>query len=283
MSHVRIDVLQRAARRGGYAIPHLLGGTTELVVGQLRAAEQLRSPLAFGFAPEVLPMIPLEIALPVTVSAAEHAAVPVATQLEHTADFEMIVRAIRLGVSSVMFDGSQLPYEENVAGTAEVVRVANAFGVAVEAELGAVGGSAVRTQAPVEALLTEPEAVVDFVARTGVHSLAVSFGNAHGTYATLPELDYDRVREICSLVDIPIVMHGGSGLTAEQYRHSIEAGISDIHCYTAIAVRAWDDVGNRISALDDTPPYHEIVGHTVDFFCENALRIIEILGSRRTC
>lgn len=224
-------------------------------------------------------MIPLETALPLMITAAERASVPVATQLEHTDDFDTIMRAIRLGVSSVMFDGSHLSYEENVAGTAEVVRAANGAGVAVEAELGAVGGSAVRTQAPIDSLLTDPDVVVDFVARTGVHSLAVSFGNAHGAYAALPELDYDRVRKICSLVDIPIVMHGGSGLTAEQYRQSIESGISDIHCYSAIAARLWDRLDRQRQSPEDRPPYHEIAGHTIDFFCESALEIVDMFGS----
>lgn len=279
MSHIRIDRLQRAARAGGYAVPHLLGGTTEMVIGHLRAAEALRSPLAFGFAPEVFSMVPLELALPMIVNAAERATVPVATQLEHGHDFNTIMGAIQLGVSSVMFDGSALSYEENVKQTSEITRVAHAFGVAVEGELGAVGGSAVRGAEHAKSRLTDPETVVDFVSRTGVDSLAVSFGNVHGTYQALPELDYDRVRRICSLVDVPIVMHGGSGLTAEQYRASVEAGISNIHFYTAIARRTWDEVSQNIAALRDTPVYHEVVGFTAEFFCENARVVIEMLGS----
>lgn len=279
MGHVRIDQLQRQARQGGYAVPHLLGGTVEMAVGHIQAAEASRSPLALGFAPEVFSMVPLEVGLPMMVHAARQARVPVATQLEHGHDFETIMKAIRLGVSSVMFDGSDLPYDENVKQTRDIVKVAHAFGVAVEAELGSVGGSALSNVASKASLLTEPDDVVDFIARTGVDSLAISFGNVHGRYHGLPQLDFDRVRRIAEMVDTPLVMHGGSGLTAADYRQAVASGISNIHFYTAIAIRVWDHLQSSAGNSEAGPVYHEMVANTVDFFCLEATRVIDMLGS----
>lgn len=224
-------------------------------------------------------MVPLEHSLPMIVNAAQHARVPIATQLEHGRDFDTIMRAIRLGVSSVMFDGSDLPFEENIAQTREIVRVAHAFGVAVEGELGCVGGSAVRTTEGKESLFTEPEHVVEFVARTGVDTLAISFGNVHGHYSGQPCLDLERVRRISELVDIPLVMHGGSGLSAEDYRRVIESGISNIHFYTAIASGVWPHLNKIAETASAMPLYHEMVGWTVDHFYREAVHVIEMLGS----
>ena len=278
MSHVRIDKLQKEASKGGYAVPHLLGSNMEMVLGHIKAAEDKQSPLALGFAPEVFPMFPLEASLPMLVNAAERAGVPVATQLEHGHDFETIMKAIQLGVSSVMFDGSDLPYEENVMQTREIVKVAHAFGVAVEGELGCVGGSALTDAEIKESFMTEPDDVVDFVKRTGVDTLAVSFGNVHGRYQGQPNLDFDRVKKIISLVDTPLVMHGGSGLTADDYKGVVKSGVSNIHFYTAIAIKVWRHLQESVGD-NKTPVYHELVGYAVDHFCQAASEVIEMLGS----
>jgi fructose-bisphosphate aldolase class II len=279
MTHLRIDVLQRAARQGGYALPHFLGGTTEMVVAQIKAAEDCDSPLALGFAPEVFHMVPLDHSLPMIVNAARRAHVPVATQLEHGHDFDTVMKAIQLGVSSVMFDGSHLTFEENIAQTGEIVRIGHAFGVAVEGELGCVGGSAVADAPERTSMFTEPEDVAEFVARTGVDTLAISFGNVHGRYRGEPHLDTERVRRIAALVDTPLVMHGGSGLAAAAYRAAIEAGITNIHFYTGIAVGVWGHLKQAAGDPDATPVYHEMVGWTMDHFYRETVHVIEMLGS----
>ncbi len=260
-------------------MPHFLGATSEMVIGAIRAAEEQRSPLALGFAPEVFSMVPLTVAFPMMVSAAGYAAVPVATQLEHGHDLETIMKAIELGTLSIMFDGSYLPYEENVRRTREVVVAAHPRGVAVEAELGSVGGSAVDADQAVQSLFTDPEQVVDFVGRTGVDTLAVSFGNVHGRYHGVPDLDYDRIREISRRVATPLVMHGGSGLGAAEYRRSIQNGITNIHFYTGIAIGVWDRLLQGFRTRTDRPIYHEIAAASIDhFYCE-AKRVIDMLGS----
>jgi len=275
----KIADLQRRARKGGYALPHLLGGSIEMVVSQIKAAEDKASPIALGFAPEVFYMVPIEISFPLILSAAKIARVPVATQLEHGRDFNVIMRAIKLGVSSVMFDGSSLPYEENIEKTREIVKIAHAFDVCVEAELGSVGGSALRGEASKESYFTEPEMALDFVRKTNIDSLAISFGNVHGKYKGRPDLDYERVRKIVSLIDIPLVMHGGSGLEEEQYRKCIDSGISNIHFYTNVTTGLWSFLRKKIASLDSDPVYHEIVDWTMQYFYSQTVHVIEMLKS----
>jgi fructose-bisphosphate aldolase class II len=279
MSHVKLADLQREARKGGYAVPHFLGGNMEMVIAEIRAAEDKNSPLAIGFAPEVFHMIPMEISIPLIVAAAKRAKVPVATQLEHGKDFETIVKAIKLGVSSVMFDGSSLPYEENITQTKEIVKMAHAFGISVEAELGSVGGSALPNVEVKDSLYTDPEMVCDFIEKTGVDSLAISFGNFHGKYRGTPKLDFDRIKEIDALVDIPLVMHGGSGLTESEYRRCIECGISNIHFYTYWTMGLWDSLMISVSKMETKPVYHQLVDWTIEYFYRQTENVINILGS----
>lgn len=279
MCYIKISDLQKIARQNGYALPHFLGGSIEMVVGQIKAAEAMHSPLALGFAPEVFFMVPMEISLPLIANAAEKAKVPVAIQLEHGRDFDMIMKAIKLGITSVMYDGSYLEYEENIRNTKEIVKAAHALDISVEAELGSVGGSALRDATAKESLFTEPEMVIDFVKRTNVDSLAVSFGNVHGKYTGAPTLDYDRVRRICAVVDTPLVMHGGSGLTVTEYRNCIDAGISTIHFYTGIAIGVWGHLKKNIGENIKDPVYHEIVQQIIEYFYQQTLHVIDMLRS----
>lgn len=279
MSNAKISDLQREARRLGYALPHFLGGSVEMVTGEIKAAEETQSPLALGFAPEVFHMVPMEISLPMIANAAKHARVPVAVQLEHGKDFDMVMKAIRLGITSVMYDGSDLAYEENIKNTREIVRAAHALGVSVEAELGSVGGSALRDAVQKKSYFTMPEMAADFIETTGVDSLAVSFGNVHGRYTGKPALDYELVRRICSLADTPLVMHGGSGLTVTEYRNCIDAGISTIHFYTGIAIGVWDHLVKSVNEKAPNPVYHELVEFTADYFYKQTLNVIDMLKS----
>ena len=279
MSLERIDDLQRKARKAGYALPHLLGGSMEMVVSQIKAAEDKASPIALGFAPEVFYMVPLELILPLMLNAGRMAKIPVAVQLEHGRDFDTIMRAIKLGATSVMFDGSRLPYEENIEKTREIVGIARASKVAVEAELGSVGGTSVRGQNEQNSLFTDPDKVVDFVGKTGVDSLAISFGNVHGKYKGNPDLDYERVERIAHLVDTPLVMHGGSGLNEEQYKRCIECGISNIHFYTNITSGLWGYLGEKSSFIDENPLYHEIVEWTMQYLYSQTAKVIDMLNS----
>lgn len=169
---------------------------------------------------------------------ARKASVPVCMHLDHGKDFDIVMQAIHYGCSSVMFDGSLLTIEENIKRTKEVVKIAHACGVTVEAEIGHVPGSknTPATGAPDESMYTRPEDAVRFVEETGVDALAVSIGTVHGKFVGTPKLDFDRLKTIRDLVDIPLVLHGGSGLPDEDFQKCIELGISKINFFTGLAM-----------------------------------------------
>lgn len=282
MPHVRISEVLIPARKGRYAVPSLLAGNLEMVVGFLAAAEETRSPVILAFNRHVTPEIPIELGLPVAVHAAQQASVPVATFLDHGHSLEEVAQAIRLGVSSVMFDGSTLPYEENVQQTREVVRMAHAMGVAVEAELGSIAGSAVEigdTPSAPEAHFTDPASAAEFVRRTGVDVLAISFGNVHGSYRDEPHLDLERVRTIHALVEVPLAMHGGSGLADALYPSIIASGISKLGYYTAMGMGAVSALRRQLSAMQPAAlSYHHVIGAMVRYFHEEAKRVFTLTG-----
>ncbi len=169
---------------------------------------------------------------------ARKASVPVCMHLDHGKDFDIVMQAIHYGCSSVMFDGSILPIEENIAKTKEVVKIAHACGISVEAEIGHVPGSknCPATGAPDESMYTNPQDAVEFVKETGVDALAVSIGTVHGKFVGTPKLDFDRLKTIRDLVDVPLVLHGGSGLPEEDFRKCIDLGISKINFFTGLAM-----------------------------------------------
>lgn len=272
------------ARKRKYGAPSLLAGNLELVIGPLMAAEERRSPLILPFNQEVTPKIPMELGIPMAVNAARRAKVPVAVILDHGKCLEEIVKAIHLGASSVMFDGSHLPCEENVRQTREVVRAAHAVGVCVEAELGGISGSAVDlADAGPESSFTDPDLAVDFVDRTGVDTLAVSFGNAHGVYRGEPNLDLDRVRKIHTLIDVPLVMHGASGLAEDEYPRIVASGISKVCYYTAMGIGAANELGAMLESVgQDTVVYHHLISRAIDYFCVYTTRLLDLLGCSGT-
>jgi fructose-bisphosphate aldolase class II len=266
------------ARKKRYGVLSIPGCNLEMVVGQIMAAEEKSSPLIIVFNQGLMsPKVPIELGLPLIVNAAKRASVPViAAILEREQSLETVVKAIHLGSSSIMFDSSNLPYEENVERTKEVARIAHAAGACVEAKLGSVAHSSV---GPSESSFTDPDMAAEFVKETGVDALAISFGNVYGAYGEEPTLDLDRVKEIYSMVDVPLVMHGGSGLTESDYKQIIESGISKIAYYTAIARGAGEDLRKMMAdAGQDAPIYHEIIFRAIDYFYTETKKLIDILG-----
>jgi fructose-bisphosphate aldolase class II len=282
MPLVRARDILHDARQRQYGIPCLLAGDLSMIVGEIRAAEALDAPLILAFNQQVTPAIPPEVGIPAAVQAAGEADVPVAVILDHGASLEQVVTALRYGISSVMFDGSHLPYKENVRQTAEVVRLAHAVGVDVEAELGGIPGSSVELGAagPAAGAMTDPEQAVDFVQRTGADVLAISFGNAHGVYPGAPQLDLARVKAIYERIDIPLAMHGGSGLSFEVYPRIVQSGISKINYYSAMAHDASLAILQRMREADsDTLIYHQIISQSINFFAQATQDLLKVLGS----
>lgn len=209
---------------------------------------------------------------------AEDSPVPISLMLDHGRSFEECMKAIRFGFTDVMFDGSKLPMAENIAITKLVVQAGHACGVGVEAELGHVGRGAeyedleTRRQG-----YTDPGDAVAFVEQTGVDVLAIAIGTAHGLYAREPQLDLDLLREIKSRVDVPLVLHGGSGLTEAQFRASIAAGIAKVNVATDLYVTT----GRRMveAAYEDGQSYHSLSKVAVDSLVERVGYYVDLFGA----
>lgn len=238
-----IDML-RQARAERYAVGGFDLINLEFAAAILAGAAAQRAPVILSLAQIHFDYMDMELIAPSLLAAAQRAPVPVAVHLDHGEDLETVVRAIRCGFTSVMIDGSMLPYEENVRLTSEVVRLAHACGVAVEAELGCVAGrefysggrDAAETDIDqVELIYTDPDQAADFVRRTGVDSLAVSVGTVHGLHRGRPRLDIPRLQRIHAAVPVPLVLHGGSGLSDEEFALLIGAGISKINFYSELS------------------------------------------------
>lgn len=228
------EVIQEGKKRkiavGAFNTPNL-----ECLLAVLGAAEKLEVPVIVSHAQLHESVAPIEKVGPVMVELAKRSKVKVCVHLDHGEDFAYCKKAIALGFTSVMIDCSALPYEENVAHTAEVVKYAHAHGVDVEAELGRLpnreGGAGGGKEKP-EDLYTDPELVPDYLQKTGVDALAIAFGTAHGIYKVKPVLNMDVITKVRQKTDIPLVMHGGSGISPEEYREVIRRGVNKINYYT---------------------------------------------------
>jgi fructose-bisphosphate aldolase class II len=279
MPHVSLKCILHDATRRHYGVPNLWGGNLEKVIGYIKAADKVKAPLIICYNKGLCPDIPIEINMPLLVKAAEYAKAPIATILDHGEDLDEVVSAISYGASSVMFDGSQLRYEENVSRTREIVDYAHARGVDVEAELGAVGGSAIESggYSDIKSVFTDPEQALDFVKRTGVDALAISFGNAHGQYKGKPRLDIDRVKKVAAIVDIPLVMHGASGLKDSDYGNVIDAGISKINYYTTMGLSSAANLRRKAARAGDDLVCHKIVQWNIDFITKETEDLLVLL------
>lgn len=229
------DVLQKA-KKEHYAVGLFNAVNMEMTNAVMAAAEALRSPVIMGTAEVLLSAADLAETAAMVKARAEKSLIPVVLHFDHGLTYEKCVEAIRLGYTSIMVDRSMLPYEENVREVAELVKIAHTCGVSVEGELGHVGDNAGsgKLEKPSD-YYTDPAAAADFVARTGVDALAVAVGNAHGDYAFPPKLDFDRITQIASATDTPLVLHGGSGLADDDFRKAIARGVAKVNIFTDIS------------------------------------------------
>lgn len=213
------------------------------------AAERERTPVLLMLYPDMSHFIPFTTMAAIALDLARHASVPVGVHLDHSKTYEVAVQGIAAGFPSVMYDGSARPFEENLAVTASVVKCAHILGVDVEAELGTVGQGSKKEDFCNAELYTKPEMAKEFVERTGVDSLAVAIGNSHGHYVCEPHLDMERLDLINRTIDTPLVLHGGSGIPAEQMTESVRHGINKVNigteffekCKTAVAAHMPQD------------------------------------------
>jgi fructose-bisphosphate aldolase, class II len=264
------------ASQARYAIPLYDVFDGYGVDGMIIASEAKKAPGIIGIYTGALKQENSEAFVAYSIVRAKCSSVPFSIYLDHGDSVETCLRAIDLGFNDVMYDGSKLPLEENIANTRKVVEVAHAKGVGVEAELGHVGtGSDYDTFGAQRLGFTDPDVVDYFIKETGVDFLAIAFGNAHGNYKGEPHLDIDLVRTIRSRVSIPLVMHGGTGLTDPVYREIVAAGIAKINYFTGIA----NEVTKHMVEMANVPEpsmmamlaevtstYTEVCGHYYDVF-----------------
>ena len=225
------DLLKRAEEKnigcGAFSV-----GNMEMVKGAIRAAEELNTPIILQIAEVRLKNSPLHLMGPMMVQAAKEAKVDVAVHLDHGLTFETVDKALGLGFTSVMLDASTLPFEENIAKVKTVVEKARKYGATVEAELGLVGGSE-DGSCDHGIRCTDPDDAVVYARETGIDALAVAIGNAHGNYPVAPTLAFDVLEKIHEKVDIPLVLHGGSGITDKDFQRAISLGIRKVNIATA--------------------------------------------------
>lgn len=250
---VNLNQVLKKAQEDRYAVGLFNTTDTDMLEAAIGAAEELRSPIIIGTAEVLLPYGELKLIAPSVVEAAKRATVPVVVHYDHGLTFERCMEALQLGFSSVMFDGSAKPYEQNLAETKEIVKIAHAMGATVEGEIGHVGEAANEDNLLTD-MYTTPDEAESYLNATGVDALAIAIGSAHGVYKTKPMLNIPRLCEIRNRVDVPLVLHGGSGLSDDDFRNTIRNGIAKVNIFTDLCLagsRAMKEASdNNISYLD---------------------------------
>lgn len=228
------ELLKRAAE-GKYAVGAFNVNNMEIVQAIVSAAEAEKAPVILQASQGAIKYAGIEYIYTLANLAASQASVPVALHLDHGTSFDQCMKCVRVGFTSVMIDGSKLPLEENIALTNKVLEVARATGVSVEAELGKIGGTEDDIHVDEkDAFFTDPEEARIFVEKTGVDSLAIAIGTAHGQYKGVPKLDFERLKKIVELVKIPIVLHGSSGVPDEAVQEAVSLGVCKVNIDTNI-------------------------------------------------
>lgn len=274
---VNMRDLLKEAQNGNYAVGSFSVANMEMVLGVLKAAEELKAPVILQIAEVRLKQSPLELIGPLMVAAAENAKTPVAVHFDHGKTEEKIGLALELGFTSVMFDGSHLPLDENIAQTKKVMAMAQEYDAAVEAEIGCVGGSEDGSE-DIAINCTKPDDAVRFVKETGVDALAIAIGNAHGNYKSTPKLRFDILEKCAELVDTPLVLHGGTGISPDDFVKCSKTGIKKIN----IATATFDMVEKTVHTCynnDEIKGYYDLQGAEVQGAYENAKKHILIFGT----
>lgn len=273
------EILARA-EAGGYAVGAFNCNNMEIVQAIINAAEAERSPVIIQASQGAIKYAGLGYIVALVREAASQAQVPVAMHLDHGTDFEQVMLCIRNGFTSVMIDGSHYPLEENISITSKVVEIAHIVGVSVEGELGRIQGTEDDIQVSErDAFFTDPEDARIFVQETGVDALAPSIGTAHGRYQGKPELDFDRLAEIRKVTGVPLVLHGSSGVPAEDIRRAITLGVRKVNIDTDIREAF---VNETRQVLDENPSEidpRKVLGPARDKACHVIREKIRLFGS----
>ena len=266
------DVLPKAQKEN-YAVGLFNTTGTDMLEAVIAAAEELNSPVIIGTAEILLPYGELKLIGPALIEAAKRAKVPVVVHYDHGLTFERCMEALKLGFSSLMFDGSTKSYEDNIAETREIVKIAKEFGASVEGEIGHVGSNENESD---NSMYTTKEEAKAYIDATGVDALAIAIGTAHGVYKVKPQLNLERLEEIRATVDAPLVIHGGSGLSDDDFRNSIAKGVAKMNIFTDICLageRAMKD------ATEQGIPYLKARNLKVQYMKETVMNKMKLFGS----
>lgn len=243
----------------------------------ISAAEELKVPVIIMHAQvhEEMGLCKMEQIAPVMLMFAKKAKVPVCVHLDHGTDIEYIKKGLELGFTSVMYDGSNLEADENVKNTKIVVAEAKKYAASVEAEIGSMGARE-SGGGNDKSIYTDPYEAADFVKKTGIDALACAFGTAHGFYKDAPKLDFERLSKISGMIDIPIVMHGGSGVSEADYREVIKRGVSKVNYYTYMAKAGADAVSNK-----NYSQFHDVLIDAKRAMAENVQTAMRIFSNMK--
>ncbi len=274
---VNMKELLKDAQDGNYAVGSFSVANMEMVLGVLKAARELNAPVILQIAEVRLKQSPLEIIGPLMVAAAENADTPVAVHFDHGKTEGKIKQALDLGFTSVMFDGSHLPLDENIATTKRIIDIAGKYNASVEAEIGCVGGSEDGSE-DIAINCTKPQDAVRFEAETGVDALAIAIGNAHGNYKDVPKLRFDILQKVNEMTNTPLVLHGGTGISPDDFVKCSKNGIKKIN----IATATFDCVEQSVRQAyeqDAINGYYDLHLAEIDGAYQNAKKHIMIFGS----
>ena len=270
------DVLADA-QKNHYAVGLFNTIDTDMLEGVISAAEELRSPIIIGTAEVLLPYGELKLIAPSLVAAAKSATVPVVVHYDHGLTSERCIEALELGFSSIMFDGSAGNEKENLKNTREMVKIAHAMGATVEGEIGHVG-EALSGDNETSDMYTTPKEAVSFVKETGVDALAIAIGTAHGAYKSKPKLDIERLKKIRAALDTPLVLHGGSGLSDDDFKNTIQNGIAKVNIFTDLCVAGENGMKDA-----EGLGYLKIREKKVEYIKQAAMKKMMLFGSNGRC
>lgn len=268
------------AQKNGYAVGAFNVNNMEIIQAIIEAAEETNSPVILQASQGGIKYAGIEYIAALGKLAARNAKVPVALHLDHGTDFDQVMLCIRHGFSSVMIDASRFPLEENIAFTKKVLEVAHAVGVTVEAELGKIGGTEDHiTVSEKDATFTDPNEALRFVNETNIDYLAIAVGTAHGVYVGEPKLDFDRIKAIRDIIDIPLVLHGSSGVPYEALEKAISLGICKINIDTDIRAAFARGVHEFIKKDPDNIDPRKILSPAKDTMKQVIMEKMRVFGS----
>lgn len=287
MAIITMKEILDKAKKENYAVGSYNAYDVATIRGVLNAAEKEKAPVILCHAPVHFKFNSLDSVASLMKYEAEKASVPVALLLDHGYEVQTCFDAMKLGLNAVMMDASSKSFEDNVALVSRVVKKAHDLGYHVEGELGHVtrpksGGAEGEDDDSViddTSLYTDPQQAKEYVQRTGVDALAVAFGTAHGVYLKKPKLDLKRLAEIRKTVDVPLVMHGGSGLSDQDIKDAVQNGIQKINYYTGMALCAGESIKNSVTSTDEKVFYHQIMMRGISAIEADVSKSMKLFGS----